>query len=174
VTHKFAFAVFILAVGLFAFAAGPQPCSVTAVFSSPEADGLAETALVAVLDEAMESLDIALYSFTDDQVGAAVLRAFRRGVAVRVLLDEGQKRARGGEYLNLISMGVPVVLVRGSGLFHHKFAVIDGAVVITGSYNWTASADERNWENLVFIRCPQMAGVFEEEFERIWLRNATP
>jgi phosphatidylserine/phosphatidylglycerophosphate/cardiolipin synthase-like enzyme len=49
---------------------------------------------------------------------------------------------------------------------HNKFAVIDGKRVITGSYNWTLKA-EQNWENLLFLDCPELAEKYEQEWERI-------
>jgi phosphatidylserine/phosphatidylglycerophosphate/cardiolipin synthase-like enzyme len=54
---------------------------------------------------------------------------------------------------------------------HHKFMVIDGEIVVTGSYNWSAAAEERNDENLVVIRDRGVAGAFEREFERIWSQS---
>jgi phosphatidylserine/phosphatidylglycerophosphate/cardiolipin synthase-like enzyme len=54
---------------------------------------------------------------------------------------------------------------------HHKFMVIDGEIVVTGSYNWSAAAEERNDENLVVIRDRGVAEAFEREFERIWSQS---
>ena len=51
---------------------------------------------------------------------------------------------------------------------HHKFMIIDGRTVMTGSYNWTRSAETRNEENLISVDDPQLAIRFTEEFERIW------
>jgi len=53
-------------------------------------------------------------------------------------------------------------------LMHHKFMVIDGKIVVTGSYNWSYGAEERNDENLVVISSPDIAKLYEAEFNRIW------
>jgi len=51
---------------------------------------------------------------------------------------------------------------------HHKFAVIDGKVLLTGSFNWTASAEHLNYENLLVFHSKEIADIFEKEFNRIW------
>jgi phosphatidylserine/phosphatidylglycerophosphate/cardiolipin synthase-like enzyme len=51
---------------------------------------------------------------------------------------------------------------------HHKFMIIDGKIVVTGSYNWSYSAEEKNDENLVVILSPNTAKLYETEFNRIW------
>lgn len=57
-----------------------------------------------------------------------------------------------------------------SGLMHHKFIVIDGEITVTGSYNWTVSADDDNFENIVIIFCREIAIAYTQEFERLWKR----
>jgi phosphatidylserine/phosphatidylglycerophosphate/cardiolipin synthase-like enzyme len=52
-------------------------------------------------------------------------------------------------------------------LNHNKFAVVDGRWVITGSFNWTTSAERRNHENLLVLDCPDLAARFEAEWESI-------
>ena len=53
-------------------------------------------------------------------------------------------------------------------IMHNKFAVFDGKMVETGSFNWTTSADRYNFENALFISDPAVAARYESEFERIW------
>jgi len=151
-----------------------QTCSVQAFFVSPDVDGVIEQELIALINQATSTLDVALYSFTDDQLGAAVIEAHQRGVKVRVFLDDGQEEARGGEYAKLVAAGVSVAVEHVKGLMHHKFAVIDGRIVVTGSYNWSNAADENNFENVVVVECPEIAAAFLEEFERLWDIFAAP
>ena len=143
-------------------------CEVEPYFVSPRVDHVIKRILLGLIDSARETMDIAIYSFTDDDLGRAVVQAHRRGVAVRVIMDTSQRKARGGEYERLVNAGIPVIVEEVSGLMHHKFMVIDGEVVVTGSYNWSRSADDRNFENAVVIRDPEVAEAFEEEFERLW------
>jgi len=151
-----------------------QTCSIKSYFVSPDVDGVIETAIVQAIDGARESIDIALFSFTDDQLGAAVVRAARRGVTVCVILGVDQDKMLGGEYEKLVSAGIPVVVVGTPGLFHHKFALIDGTLVITGSYDWSDTADKENYENVVFVYCSTPTAnltvpeQYAMEFNRLW------
>jgi len=151
-----------------------QSCSVRCYFVTPEVDGVVETAIISAINRAQKTLDIALFSFTDDQLGNAVVQAHRRGASVRVLLAEGQDRVLGGEHGKLVSAGVSVAMAQGLGYFHHSFAVIDGELVITGSYDWSDAADQHNYENAVFISCPlsttaqTVPAQYAGEFARLW------
>jgi phosphatidylserine/phosphatidylglycerophosphate/cardiolipin synthase-like enzyme len=53
-------------------------------------------------------------------------------------------------------------------LTHHKFMVVDGKIVVTGSYNWSYSAEEKNDENLIVVSSPDIARLYEAEFNRVW------
>ena len=55
-----------------------------------------------------------------------------------------------------------------SRYMHHKVMIVDGVIVITGSYDWTETAETYNDENLIVISSSQIASVYEEEFSRIW------
>ena len=163
--------VFVLIAGVVVAA---QTCSVKSYFDSPDVDEVIKTAIIQAIDGARKSIDIALLSFTDDQLGTTVVRAARRGVTVRIILGVDQDKVFGGEYEKLVSTGIPVVVVGPPGLFHHKFAVIDGTLVITGSYDWSDTADKENYENVVFIYCsaptanltvPERYAI---EFNRLW------
>jgi len=142
-------------------------CQVQAFFVSPSVDGVIKRVLLALIDEASTTIDVALYSFTDNDLGDALVAAYRRGVQVRIILDDGQEEARGGEYIKLTDAGMCVYVEHVEGLMHHKFMVIDGRLVVTGSYNWSAAADDSNFENIVVLECPELASVFTQEFERI-------
>ena len=67
----------------------------------------------------------------------------------------------------LQAAGVPVEVSTQSRHLHHKFAVIDGRYVVTGSYNWTLNAEQRNRENMVILDCPEMAQAFSAEWDSI-------
>ena len=146
------------------------------VFFSPK--GGCTDAVIYQLDRAKKSIDVAMYAFTSRPIAKALVRAYRRGVKVRVILD--RKFALGSRYSKhnyLMKRGIPVKLVspppgmRGRvGLMHHKFAVVDGRVLLTGSFNWTASAEKLNYENLLVFESEKIAAIYEGEFERIWLR----
>jgi phosphatidylserine/phosphatidylglycerophosphate/cardiolipin synthase-like enzyme len=142
------------------------PC---AVYFTP-GDG-PEQALLRLIDSAQGSIHLALYYFTDRDLAQALVRAFERGIEVKVLLDEEQKTAKYSKSRYLAEKGIEVRYYGGAGLFHHKFALFDYEIVATGSYNWTASAGEQNEENLIVIEDPRIARIYEEEWQRLWGRS---
>ncbi|HVG94736.1 MAG TPA: phospholipase D-like domain-containing protein [Planctomycetota bacterium] len=113
--------------------------------------------LVAAIDKTSHTLLLSLYDLRLPDVADAVLRAKARGVSARLVYDESHVKPsapgeRGGspEYLKLLDAGVPIRILKGGGSFgimHNKFAVFDGELVATGSFNWTPSADEKHFEN---------------------------
>ena len=127
-------------------------------------------AIVRNIDHAKKFVDVAIYSFTSRKIADALIRAYRRGVRIRVVADEGASRGRRCVVPLLEKFGIPVRYKRGSGggLMHNKYAVIDGKIVITGSFNWTKSAEYRNDENLVVIRSSDLARVYEKNFKKLW------
>jgi len=109
---------------------------------------------------------------THDDIAAALIRAHQRGAAVRVLVDKQQAGGRYADDEKLLAAGVPLLLDTKSGLMHHKFMVGDQKAVITGSFNWTKSADTRNAENFVIIRLSYAIKAFHLEFQRLWVENS--
>lgn len=137
---------------------------------------LSET-IVAALDRTERTARLALYDLKHAELGAAILRAHARGVEVSLVYDEGHAKSGGPEataspeYEALVAAGVPVVLLRGRGsygIMHHKFAVLDDELVITGSFNWTRAADDRHYENLLLRDdAPTVAG-FNAGWRWLW------
>lgn len=128
--------------------------------------------IIAAINHTRHTLDIAVYSLTQPEIAAAIQAARHRGVQVRIVTDEGQALDRHSEIGYLRSVGIPVRLSEGfrgeRSLMHNKFAIFDGELVETGSYNWTISASSYNYENAILVRDPQVSARYDEEFERIW------
>jgi len=127
-----------------------------------------EGTIIEELNKAKKSIDISMHYFTDRDLANAVMDAHNRGVRVRVYLDKDQKEAEYSKSRYLAKHGITIRYSNNPYIMHHKFAVIDSEVVITGSYNWTASAGEMNNENLLVIRDPPSASIYEQEFHRLW------
>ena len=69
------------------------------------------------------------------------------------------------------TQGFPNISIKAKGCgdkLHHKFAVIDNKIVVTGSFNWSPSAAHTNDETLVVIHSPQLAQHFTREMDRLW------
>jgi phosphatidylserine/phosphatidylglycerophosphate/cardiolipin synthase-like enzyme len=123
-----------------------------------------------LIKKACCSVYVAVYSFTNRKIAWAIVDAHRRGVDVKVILDEGQAKVRFGKYEFFRKKGVPVLLDTDGGLMHDKFAIIDNKIVITGSYNWTRNAEHRNRENVIIIYSRSLAEIYTEEFFKLWRR----
>lgn len=135
--------------------------------------------LVAAIDRTEKTLILAIYDLRLTEVADALLRAKARGVDVRMIYDEGHtKPAAPGagsgpsaEYQALVDAGVPIKLLNGGGsygIMHHKFAVFDGTLLMTGSFNWTRAADTKNFENAVFKTDKALIEGFTRNWTWMW------
>jgi len=147
---------------------------VAVVFAPTGPSRQVHKAVIGELSKVRKSIDVACFQFTSTPL-ARTLATLSKRCRVRVLLDHRSAfGTKVSQHKFLISKGVQVRYVKlpGKGYmapkFHHKFAVLDGREVLTGSYNWTILADEKNYENLVVIRDKNVAKKFAAEFERIW------
>ncbi len=132
--------------------------------------GRTEKDIVGALDFARESADIAVFSFYSLDIARAVIDAHRRGVKVRVLVDRVQaSQSEVGEML--LAAGVPFRWSQGfagKGVMHNKFAVLDGKLLMTGSFNWSDNARDNNFENMFYSGEPAYAGPYAAQFERLF------
>jgi phosphatidylserine/phosphatidylglycerophosphate/cardiolipin synthase-like enzyme len=126
--------------------------------------------IVELIRASASSLDACVFSITDDRISRALLAAHRRGVAVRVITDDAKVGDLGSDIIDLADRGVPVAVDDGPAHMHHKFAVFDRRLVVTGSYNWTRSAATENYENVVVSADPGLVERFAVEFDRLWRR----
>jgi phosphatidylserine/phosphatidylglycerophosphate/cardiolipin synthase-like enzyme len=131
--------------------------------------GGAEGAIVATLRRARTRVHAAVYGLTSPRIEAALKDL--AGAGVRVVLKTDRSQSTGKEQFALLARlhaaGVTIDISRSRRLLHDKFAVVDDRWVISGSFNWTTSAELRNRENLLIFDCPALAGAFEAEWERI-------
>jgi phosphatidylserine/phosphatidylglycerophosphate/cardiolipin synthase-like enzyme len=134
------------------------------VFFSPD-DGVARR-LLELVRGARHTVEFLAYAFTADELALALLDADQAGIEVRGVLDAGQVNDPASEYDRLRSAGIDVRLDGLPGNLHHKVILIDREIVITGSYNFSASAEEHNDENLVVLHSPAIAEAYLAEFSR--------
>lgn len=125
-------------------------------------------AILAELGRAQQSVLVAMYTFTDRELAAALVAAQQRGAQVQVYLDRTMATSRDSVAFGLMQAGVPVRISSNPKIMHNKFAVLDGATVLTGSYNWTLSAWKYNDENLLVLRRPDLAQRYAERFRQLW------
>ncbi|XP_070782689.1 mitochondrial cardiolipin hydrolase [Enoplosus armatus] len=120
---------------------------------------------------ASSSLDLCIFSFSNMDLSRAVLALYSRGVAVRVLTDKDYSAITGSQIGVLRKAGICVRRDGGSVYMHHKFAVVDGRLLVTGSLNWTLKAVQSNMENIVITEEPDLVQPFIKEFQKLWVRN---
>lgn len=128
--------------------------------------------LQSVLEE-ISSADVSIhflaFSFTSDEIGAALRERSENGVSVQGVFETMQvKSNKGAEFQTLLDAGLDVRLDANPRNMHHKVIILDGDTVITGSYNFTASAESKNDEDLLIFHNPWLAAEFEREFRRIF------
>ena len=137
------------------------------VYFSPR--GGATEAIVRELGAARRQVLINAYSFTSPPIQQAVVAAHSRGVEVRAILDESQETANYSSAAFLVNNGVPVLIDHKHAIAHSKIMIIDQATIITGSFNFTRSAEEKNAENLLVIKnAPNLV----REYVQNWNNNA--
>jgi len=120
--------------------------------------------------KANKSIHIMVYSFTSQVIASAlvVARTQNPSLDIRVVIEESQANVTGSVYQMLVDANITVAMDGNPYLMHHKVAIIDGRIVITGSYNYSQSAEDRNDENLVVIDDEEIARLYEQEFQRVW------
>jgi phosphatidylserine/phosphatidylglycerophosphate/cardiolipin synthase-like enzyme len=120
------------------------------------------------INQAETSINIAMYTFTDKEIALALINAQERGLKVRVFLDRSQIGSTYSISRFLVQNGIKVRISSNNYIMHHKFAIIDNRLLLTGSYNWTLSANNRNDENLMAIDDPEIIKIFQNQFVNLW------
>ncbi len=112
-----------------------------------------EDLVVKAIGSARSSIGVAAYSFTSPVVAKALLNARKRGVDVRVVVDENGNRSKASlAALNLLAeAGIPTRTISRYAIHHDKYMVIDKITVQTGSFNYSKAAAKSNSENVVVI-----------------------
>ena len=128
------------------------------VFFSP--NGGATEAVVNALAQATNSVLVQAYSFTSAPIAEALVAAHRRGVSVEVILDHSQRTEKYSEADFLSHNGIPTLIDAQHPIAHNKIMILDGYLIVTGSFNFTKAAEERNAENLLLINDPVLAKVY--------------
>jgi len=121
------------------------------------------------INQAEAFINIAMYVFTDKEIVLPLIDAQNRGIKVRVYLDKSQIESTYSVSRFLVQKGIKVRISTNNYIMHNKFAIIDNRLLLTGSYNWTFSANNRNDENLMVIDDPEVIARYQNQFEKLWL-----
>jgi phosphatidylserine/phosphatidylglycerophosphate/cardiolipin synthase-like enzyme len=151
----------ILIVGCTPPPAPSVPQSVQ-VYFSPR--GGATEAVIDALDHATNSVYIQAYSFTSAPIAKALVDAYRRKVQVHVILDSSQRTDKYSEADFLQYNEIPTLIDTQHAIAHNKIIIVDDYLVLTGSFNFTKAAEEKNAENLLVINDPSLAKRYLENW----------
>ncbi len=125
--------------------------------------------LLAAVNSAQESISFLAYSFTSDELAQAMIERAAAGVKVAGVFDEDQYHSNAGtEFDRMTAAGLDVRLDGNPRLMHHKVIIIDGKIVVTGSYNFSYNAEHNNDENTLIIHNQDIAGQYLVEFQKIY------
>lgn len=133
-------------------------------------DGGGERIIVDAINAARSRILVQAYGFTDKFIISALAQAKNRGVDVRIILDKSNDRSSSNESrysgaTYMVNAGVPVWIDYKPAIAHNKVMIIDGREVITGSFNFTSSAQHRNAENVLILNnVPQLAEVYTRDW----------
>lgn len=124
--------------------------------------------IMQLVQAARSALDICVFTITDDRLAGAMIDAHRRGVALRVITDNEKAFDLGSDVARLQDAGVELKVDQTPFHMHHKFALFDRQLLLTGSYNWTRGAARDNLENYIVTSERRLVEPFQEVFERLW------
>lgn len=123
-------------------------------------------AIVQELNRATSEIKVQAYSFTSRPIARALLDARKRGVKIDVILDKSNaETTKYGTANFMTNRGIPTFIDDQHAIAHNKVMVIDQQTVITGSFNFTRAAEEKNAENLLIIRDGAIAGLYLKNWE---------
>ena len=144
----------------------PRPSVCEAVFFPGEEH---ENKVVNMLRTCKYSLDICIFTMTNDKLFEAVEECWNANIDVRIITDDECVKQRGSDVYKLAAIGVPVKTDSNAQYhMHHKFVVIDKKVLITGSFNRTVQAVKNNNENVIMLQNKELVDKYVQEFDRLW------
>jgi phosphatidylserine/phosphatidylglycerophosphate/cardiolipin synthase-like enzyme len=133
-------------------------------YFSPEDDPI--DMLVDLVSGAQESIHFMAFSYTQDNLADAMVERANAGVEVAGLFEARGANTQYSECPRLLNLGLDVRLDGNPRVMHHKVIIIDGQIVATGSFNFSANASERNDENVIIVHSLEVANYYEAEFYR--------
>ncbi|MGB6976009.1 MAG: phospholipase D family protein [Gammaproteobacteria bacterium] len=123
--------------------------------------------LVNAIHQAKSTIQVQAFSFTSAPIARALIEAHKRGIKVQVILDKSQfqgERYSSSKFLS--RAGIPVYIDYQPNLAHNKVIILDGAIVVTGSFNFTKAAEKYNAENLLIIQDKKLAQAYVKNWQQ--------
>ena len=130
--------------------------------------------IVNLVAAAQRSIRFMAFSFTENTLGEAMRARARAGVDVAGVFEKVGSDGQGSEMVPLLCAGIAVRQDGNPAFMHNKVILIDDHILITGSFNLSASATENNDENVVILDNAEIVSLYLQDFERIWERGESP
>lgn len=143
----------------------PKPIEASAHFTPGES---CRKKIISLCKNAKQSIDICVFTISDNLLSDQLINAHQRGVKIRIITDNEKQFDSGSDIQILKDAQVPLRTDDSPYHMHHKFALFDQHILLNGSFNWTASASERNEENLLTTNNPTLVNLYMQEFEQLW------
>jgi phosphatidylserine/phosphatidylglycerophosphate/cardiolipin synthase-like enzyme len=136
------------------------------IYFSPEHN--IENIIIQHIAKAKTSIQVLAFAFTNKLLSDSLIQAHKRGVAVEVVFDKDQDKYQNhSKYKELQKAGISVKFDTNPQKMHNKVMIFDDNVVLSGSYNFTRQANDKNDENVVLMTDKNIITKFKHEFEKI-------
>lgn len=122
--------------------------------------------VVSEIERAKKQILVQAYSFTSVPIAKALVAAHQRGIDVRVILDKSQRTEQYSSARFLENQQIPAWIDYRVAIAHNKVMIIDNMTVITGSFNFTSAAQNKNAENLLILQDKELAKNYENNWYR--------
>ena len=136
----------------------------TQVYFSPQ--GGCTEAIVSAIAQAKTEILIQAYSFTSAPIAEALINAHKRGIKIEAILDKSNVTGNYSSATYISNNGIPVFIDAAHAIAHNKIMIIDKEIVITGSFNFTKAAEEKNAENLLVIKSKELAKTYLDNWNK--------
>ena len=152
---------------IYFFRESPVMAEVEAIFTPQES---IKAYILREVESTTSTLDLAIHDITSLDMAQALSKAKQRGVKVRIVADSKQSKMKLSQVAYLIHQGIPVKVLGGKeqGVMNHRFFILDGKKVVTGSFNWTETSEKWNYENILTLSEVEAVSLYQKEFERLW------
>lgn len=118
--------------------------------------------------KAEQTLLICVFTISDNEITKSILSAYARGVDIKIITDNDKTMDKGSDIYQMAKQGIKIKIDMSRHHMHHKFAIRDNQVLLTGSYNWTRSAERYNQENFIITEEKKLVKSFKNEFNKLW------
>lgn len=133
----------------------------------------AKILVINVIKNALNSIDLAAYSFTNDEIAFNLIKSKKRGIKIRIVIDKKMNEKEYTAVTYLVNHKINLKLDGKYVIMHNKFILVDKTSIQTGSFNYTKSAVSRNAENVIYLKeIIFVAKKYKEEFEKLWQESA--